>query len=467
MEDRVFLGKYRVATAKSAQWWEAHRRHFGVTCPALEIESGRKVMLELVPAFLLGATYRKALSETAARARLIRHQNIPTLYEFGEEGERFVYVVEHVNGLTAKEWIEAQGPAPIATALGIALQVVSALALAAQHKIHYPAIHPDNLVLVPGHRADDKWPLVKVLHFLGPPPTLRDFDVSDPMRADAAAPYASPEQKAGASVDFPSATYSLGATIWFLLSGTEPAGATGRADKKRAIHPEPASLRFAGLPEDVRSLLARMSSENRDARPSDPLALEEEIRACLSQLDPAAMRQALVPVLPEIPETPMVPPVRRLFGMKWLAGVGAVALLVLAWRATSEIASPQSPGEVVKLPDHQASRVALIAARPKPAKKNGGLPGAMNFSVVPPSYENESGQVRSLEQFPGAAFAQGTSFLTEATPPGEGPDDGSVAGLSTKSGRGLSAKALNLVTPVMSATRVGPSASGPGRPKRD
>jgi serine/threonine protein kinase len=102
MEHKVFLGKYRVPTTKSAGWWEACRSHSGVTYEAEELASGRKAALELVPAYLLGEIEQEELKRAAGAAMQIRHPNIPTLYEFGAEREQFVYVSEYVDGVTAQ-----------------------------------------------------------------------------------------------------------------------------------------------------------------------------------------------------------------------------------------------------------------------------------------------------------------------------------------------------------------------------
>ncbi len=428
--DRVFLGKYRVPTTKSSQWWEARRSQFGVICQAEEKKRGRKVVLEFVPAFLLGEPERKELRRAANAARQIRHINIPLVYEFGEEGEQFIYVMEYVNGLTTKSWIAAHGPMPIATALGIALQVLSALRVAAQHDLHHPAIHPGNLMIVSGETAESGWPLVKVLHFPGAPRALDAFDVANPMSASTA-PFASPEQIAGAPVDFRSEAYSLGATLWFLISATTSGLSPGRADKKRAILPDLASGKFAGVPESVRHLLARMLSENRDERPRDQFDLEEEIRACLSEVDPDEVMRPVVLAALDGSAPPAERALWRRFEIRLLAALGAAAVLTVALREITQNATRARSAEVSELSDRPDRGVGLAVARNEAAEEKGSLPAAMNFSVVPPSYESKSGQIRWLEAFPGRVIARGTSLSDEPAPPGEGPDN-HIAGIPPK-----------------------------------
>ena len=140
MEHKIFLGKYWVPTTKSRQWWEARRSHSGITCQAEEMPSGREVVLDLVPLCLLGEKEREELQKAATAARQIRHVNLPLLHEFGIESEQFVFVVEYVKGVTLKSWIAARGPVPMASALAIGLQVVSALRAIARHGIGLVAV---------------------------------------------------------------------------------------------------------------------------------------------------------------------------------------------------------------------------------------------------------------------------------------------------------------------------------------
>lgn len=448
MEDRIFLGKYRVRTTKNPQWWEAQRGQFGFTCQGEGMASGRPVVLTLVPAFLLGERERAALRRAAREAMQFRHVNLPALYEFGEEGEQFVYVTEHVPGRTARAWIDAHGPMPVATALGIALQVANALAVAGRYQIHHAAIHPGNLLIVPGSTTADGWPLVKLLHFPG---LARTFDFSNPMAAAAAA-FASPEQIAGAPVDFRAETYSLGATLWFLCSATEPDVSPERSEKKRAADPPWASRKFAGAPESVGRLLARMLAENRDARPVDAIALEEEIRACLSKVDPGEVVMPAAPVAPDrvAAKTPW-----RRFGTKLLATAGAAAILAVALSGMTEHATGNKPVDAATLPNEPARRTSSPETRKVIAPENlGGATAAMNFAVDPPSYESNGERIRAVQRSPGTALAEVFS-PAEPAPPGEGPD-GPMVEVGTNAERGRPTNTPAVMPPVAIAPRSDP-----------
>ena len=165
MENKIFLGKYRVALDSAGMPVELRRNATGVTCKAQDIESGREVALELVPAPSLDAETREKIEADAVAAKQLNHINIPTLYDFGFDNGDLVYVTEYFDGTTAESWVTTHGPMPVRAVLHVALQVVSALGAAAFHLIMHRAIHPGNLLIVPGQTAEGDWPLVKVLNF--------------------------------------------------------------------------------------------------------------------------------------------------------------------------------------------------------------------------------------------------------------------------------------------------------------
>jgi hypothetical protein len=80
--------------------------------------------------------------------------------------------------------------------------------------------------------------------------------------------FASPEQIQQGTVDFRSEIYSLGATMYFLLTGAAPSAELRRQQ-----------LRI--LPKALRPLLSQMLHANPDQRPQDPVALAEMIHQCL------------------------------------------------------------------------------------------------------------------------------------------------------------------------------------------
>jgi eukaryotic-like serine/threonine-protein kinase len=285
MDSKIFLGKYRVAAEEIAAVGEPGDSPLAYE--GEEIDSGKKVVVEVVPAGSLKAAARVQLEARALAARKLNHLNIPALYDFGVQNDDLVYITEDFDGTLAEEWVNANGPMPLGPVLRIAAQVVSALGAAAFHRIVHRAINPSNLVLVPGQTAEGQWPLVKVLHFVGG----AAFDKSSD--------YTSPEQLQTGTVDFRSEIYSLGCTMWFLLTGAPPT-TTG-----------PDVENLGAVPKNVRRLLGQMLSANPDARPNDPLAFYQQLQDCLAEVAQreAPARPARVPALRN--SAIMMPPRRR------------------------------------------------------------------------------------------------------------------------------------------------------------
>lgn len=320
MEYKTFLGKYRVANDEMAlaapppgdDALETETPRNLAETPGTaavyrgqEIDSGRDVAVEVIPAFSLKSSVREQLEAEALAAKKIDHINIPALYDFGVEDDHLIYVTEYFDGTSAEEWVNAHGPMPTGAAFRIALQVVGAMGAASFHKISHHAINPSNVILVPGQTPDGDWPLVKVLHFVGVAPA---FSSADPSVAlfDRSLHYASPEQLQHGTVDFRSEIYSLGATIWFLLTGAPPLTAPQGPVAVQPATIGPAADKLGGMPKKVKRLLAQMLSVNPEARPQEPLAFYRQIQDCLAQVDrrETMARRFGVPMLSTAPKLP-------------------------------------------------------------------------------------------------------------------------------------------------------------------
>ena len=282
MDSKIFLGKYRVAAEETEAVGEVADSLLAYK--AEEIDSGKKVVVEVIPAASLKAPVRERLEAEAIAAKKLSHVNIPALYDFGVEDDHLVYVTEDFEGTPAEEWVNAHGPMPVGPVLRIASQVVSALGAAAFHRINHHALNPSNLVLVPGQTEDGEWPLIKVLHFVGVAPKFSGADGAV-AAFDKSLHYASPEQIQKGTVDFRSELYSLGATMWFLLTGAPPLVAPGGPVAAPPATNEGAAVKINAMPKKVRLLLAQMLAVNPETRPRDPLAFYRKLQDCLHQVE--------------------------------------------------------------------------------------------------------------------------------------------------------------------------------------
>ena len=156
------------------------------------------------------------------QARLVanfKHPNVIEIYDIGETGGIFYIATEHVVGRTLREIVEQEGPMPFRRAMKVAEQACEALQMAWEkaHLVH-KAISPDTILI-----SEEGW--VKIAGFGQALPadirTLEAFIKAGLL--DGNTHFMTPEQASEAdSLDTRTDMYSMGATIYYLLTGKEP-----------------------------------------------------------------------------------------------------------------------------------------------------------------------------------------------------------------------------------------------------
>ena len=278
MERTIYLQHYRVCLASAGAPREISRDGAAITYEAVDKRSGDPVDLKLIPLEGIDPGVQEQLEEQARAAQMLRHVNIAKVFDFGREGGDFVCVSEHLPGETLAAWVAAHGPMPADAALRVAEQIVSVLSSASFHRLPYPAIQPSDMIVVPGQTPEGSWPLVKLINFglptLRSGPELQQKDSETREQASSAEKSASPEQSAHGTRDIRPEVCSLGATLYFLL--------TGVALSAEELQRPPKLSKF---PKPLRTLLARMLHRNPDQGPKDLVVLAEMIRQCLLKIE--------------------------------------------------------------------------------------------------------------------------------------------------------------------------------------
>ena len=274
MERTRFLQHYRVRVRSDGTPYEVDRNGAAVTYEAVDERTAEPVSLKLIPVQSIDAAVREQFEEQISTAQKLRHVNIAKVFDFGREGSDFVYVSEHLPGETLAAWVRGHGPMRADAALRVAEQIVSVLSSASFHKLPYPCIQPSDVMIVPGQTPEGTWPLIKLTNF--GLPAVRSDRESIPIEAAAAGAEdsGSAEQLATAPSDIRSEIFSLGATLYFLL--------TGVALSADATQGTPKLSRF---PKPLRTLLARMLHRDPDQRPRDLVVLAEMIRQSLLKIE--------------------------------------------------------------------------------------------------------------------------------------------------------------------------------------
>src|SRR6266403_4087357 len=340
MEPTTFFEHYRICTNEDESAQEVSRTGAAINYKAIDTRSHEPVRLQLIPLATIEPEKLAQLKERAETAEKLDHVNIARTFAVGVEHDYFAIVSERFEGETADSWIVANGPMPADAALRAGLQVVRAIGAAAFFNLTHRAIQPSNLMIVPGESPDGGWPFVKLLNF-----GLAGLDElhSDSAEASELAPtispqFASPEQRANGEIDFRSEMYSLGATMCFLLTGAAPLAVAGMKARMRIQRlPE---LRRA--PKPLHNLLVYLLRENPENRPQDPVALEKEMRDCLTKIErrQAIGRKLGIPLAAVIPRKSKQPKEPATPLVQVLGGVVAFAVFMLAAAAAAEFFFP-------------------------------------------------------------------------------------------------------------------------------
>lgn len=149
----------------------------------------------------------------AQSAAGLSHPNIVNVYDVGEEDGLYYIVMELVEGMTLKKFIERKGKLEVKEAVGIALQIASGMEAAHAKNIIHRDIKPQNIII-------SKEGKVKVTDF-----GIAKAATSNTIAAGQAigsVHYISPEQARGGYSDEKSDIYSLGITLYEMLSGKMP-----------------------------------------------------------------------------------------------------------------------------------------------------------------------------------------------------------------------------------------------------
>ncbi len=154
---------------------------------------------------------RKFREEAQAAARLA-HPNIVNVYDVGEEMGIHYIVMELVEGITLKNYIERKGKLTIREATSIAIQVSMGLEVAHNNDIVHRDIKPQNVMI----SKDGK---VKVMDF-GIAKAASSETISS--NAMGSVHYTSPEQARGGYSDAKSDIYSLGIVMYEMVTGRVP-----------------------------------------------------------------------------------------------------------------------------------------------------------------------------------------------------------------------------------------------------
>jgi eukaryotic-like serine/threonine-protein kinase len=332
----------------------------------------RSVALKILPPEQSGdvEVVQRFYQEAKAAARL-DHENIARVYTIGGDGSYHFIAFEYIEGTTLRLRVEQSGPISVAETINYTLQIAGALVHAAERGVVHRDIKPSNIIITPQGRAklvdmglarrfergsDDGLTQSGM--------TLGTFD------------YISPEQaRDPRDVDVRSDLYSLGCTMFHMLTGRPPFP-DGTVLQKLLQHqedpaPDVRSMNPA-VPADLAAILLKLMAKERDRRYQTP---EQLVRDLLTLAGSLGLRSISPEGLVWMSAAKLPTWERHL---SWAVPTVALALVVLGlvyWSQPTEVgdrtagdrAIPDPPPGRVESP-RPRSTTNRAAARPDPAK---------------------------------------------------------------------------------------------------
>jgi serine/threonine protein kinase/Flp pilus assembly protein TadD len=294
-ESGEHFGVYEIDRHEDGSLYELGRGAMGVTYRATDTSLQRKVALKIIKIDVAKRSVeaRERFMREARAAAALRHENIATVHQFGirEDTGQYFYAMELIEGETLDERVHRAGPLDARTTIDIAQQITAALLAAEKHGLVHRDLKPANLMLVNPDDTEisavgrNRWarrqrtasrfrgfPTIKIIDF-GLAKAL--YAPVDPMSLTGGdfvgtPAFASPEQFEHSALDVRSDIYSVGATMWFALTGKTPFAGHNveeihRAQQSSALPIK--QLKAAHIPHRLRSLIESMLAVDASVRP--------------------------------------------------------------------------------------------------------------------------------------------------------------------------------------------------------
>jgi TPR repeat protein/tRNA A-37 threonylcarbamoyl transferase component Bud32 len=278
---------YQVLRREDGSLWELGKGAMGITYKAFDTNLRCTVALKVINnTYLNSEVARQRFLREARAAAALRHQNVASVFHLGSDHDCYFYAMEFIDGQTLASYIEkdTKGPLDPVEALNICLQVTRALAAAARQHLVHRDLKPANLMLV----DEDGERIVKVIDFGLAKSAKTEGDDSGTLTQAGGfvgtPHFASPEQLEERDIDIRSDIYSLGVTLYYMLTGRPPfSGSVPQIMSQHLYKPVPLEP-LQNQPQCVTDLVLKMMDKDREEGPQTPAELRQEIVGCLEQL---------------------------------------------------------------------------------------------------------------------------------------------------------------------------------------
>lgn len=233
------------------------------------------------------STFVKKFRSEAQAAAGLMHPNIVNVYDVGEDRGLYYMVMELVEGITLKEYIDRKDRLSPKEVISIAIQMCNGIEAAHERQIVHRDIKPHNVMI----SKDGK---VKVTDF-GIAKATTSTTVST--SAMGSVHYTSPEQARGGYVDTKSDIYSIGITLYEMVTGHVPFNGTSAVEvavKHLQDEIAPPSDAVPDIPYSLEQIILKCTQKNSERRYSSIGDLIQDLKHSL--VDPEGDFVHMIPL---------------------------------------------------------------------------------------------------------------------------------------------------------------------------
>ena len=278
----IRYGHYELILREDGMPLELGRGGMGVTYKAMDTNLQRPVALKVIGARLIGdESARRRFVREARAAASVRHPNVASVFHLGQHDDSYFYAMEFVEGETLAKRIRRAGVVAPSVALKLAALIAAGLEGIEKQNLVHRDIKPGNVMVC---FYENKIETVKIID-LGLTKKVAEADGSQSGESTqglfvGTPAYASPEQFSGLEVDIRSDLYSLGVTLWEMLTAVAPFN--GTPSELMQLHrtgPIPLE-KLGGIPQaicDLLQILLEKDPEQRFQTPTQLVSILQEV----------------------------------------------------------------------------------------------------------------------------------------------------------------------------------------------
>jgi predicted ATPase len=265
---------YELVKGENGKAVELGRGAMGITYKAFDVDLHYAVTLKVISQRCLGdESARLRFLREARAAASVRHPNVASVFHLGRTGKSYFYAMEFVEGETLENLIKRSGRLEVKLALEIMTQIAAGLAAVHKQKLVHRDIKPNNIMVSLEQEATVTAKIIDLglAKVVTEPCSQTGISIAGGFAGTPA--FASPEQFAGGSVDIRSDLYSLGITLWEMLTGQVPfRGSLTEVMHQHQHAPLPLE-QLKGAPQPVVVLLELLLEKDPGRRFQNPAEL--------------------------------------------------------------------------------------------------------------------------------------------------------------------------------------------------